>query len=171
VAIEWRWIPGFEGRYKVSSDGTVVSEPRYYARGGTLKPRRTRYNPATGEVPYLVVRLYPGDGTFADKMVHVAVLEAFSGPRPPGREGRHLDGDSFNNKRGNLIWGTHRENMQDKLLHGTDAQVLKTHCPQGHEYTPGNTYVGRSASGGKSRTCRRCRADREQRRRDRLKQR
>lgn len=32
------------------------------------------------------------------------------------------------------------------------AKVLITHCPQGHEYTPGNTYVG--PTGG--RRCRKC---------------
>lgn len=165
MAIDWQWIPGFEGRYKISSEGDVRSEARYYARGGALKPRLTRYNPAKGEVPYKVVRLYPGDRTFVDKLVHIAMLETFIGLRPEGHEGRHLNGDSLDNRRENLTWGTHGENMQDKLTHGTDGQVLKTHCPAGHEYTPGNTYVGKSRSGGWSRTCKRCRADREAARR------
>lgn len=157
--MDWRWIPGFEGRYEISSEGDVRSVPRRYAGGKTLKPRLTRYNPAVGETPYKVVRLYPGDGTFVDKLVHVAMLETFTSPRPAGQEGRHLDGDSLNNRRENLVWGTHGENMLDKIAHGTDVQLLKTHCPQNHEYTKANTYIGTNANGRPSRRCKRCRAD------------
>lgn len=42
-------------------------------------------------------------------------------------------------------------NMQDCVARGRNPRAQKTHCPQGHEYTPDNTYV----NGGR-RTCREC---------------
>lgn len=41
----------------------------------------------------------------------------------------------------------------------------KTHCMNGHEFTPENTYIGKNANGNDKRVCRRCRADRENTRR------
>lgn len=158
----WLWAPGLESRYRVWESGDVESVFRRYAGGRILKPRLTRYHDGT---PYKVVRLYPGDGTFRDWLVHCLVLETFVGPCPDGLEARHLDGDSLNNARSNLKWDDHSKNMLDKQAHGTDANLAKTHCPQGHKYTPENTYVGVGASGRPRRTCKRCRADREAARR------
>lgn len=39
-------------------------------------------------------------------------------------------------------------------------QSEKTHCPQGHKYSPENTYVRVRADGGPNRTCRQCKRDR-----------
>lgn len=47
------------------------------------------------------------------------VLETFVGPCPPGMECRHLDGNPRNNDLENLRWGTHYENVQDSIIHGT----------------------------------------------------
>jgi hypothetical protein len=43
---------------------------------------------------------------------------AFVGPRPPGLEIRHLDGDPGNNALNNLRYGTRSENLVDKSYHG-----------------------------------------------------
>ena len=39
--------------------------------------------------------------------------------------------------------GTQRDNMRDKVGRGrhVNTQADKTHCPQGHEYTPENVYL------------------------------
>jgi hypothetical protein len=87
------------------------------------------------------------------RYVHSLVAEAFIGPRPIGLEVRHLDGDSTNNAVDNLRYGTHAENMQDRVKHGRDPQALRTHCPHGHGYTPENTYM-QSAGGRGCRACR-----------------
>jgi len=50
---------------------------------------------------------------------------AFSGPRPPGMQVRHLDGNGLNNHRSNLVYGTPAENMADKLAHGHDQRGVK----------------------------------------------
>jgi hypothetical protein len=51
--------------------------------------------------------------------VHVLVLNAFKGVRPSGKEARHLNGKSIDNRAVNLDWGTPAENRADKLRHGT----------------------------------------------------
>ncbi len=59
------------------------------------------------------------DGKAYTRHVHRLILETFIGPCPEGMECRHLDGDSVNNRLDNLKWGTHSENMQDSIRHGT----------------------------------------------------
>jgi DNA-binding NarL/FixJ family response regulator len=58
--------------------------------------------------------------------VHIAVLLAFVGPRPPGLEARHRDGDDANNKLSNLEWATKSRNTQDRKWHkGSIGYKLK----------------------------------------------
>lgn len=64
--------------------------------------------------------LWP-DGRPHTRTVHVLVLTAFVGPVPAGMEGCHIDGNRANNRRDNLKWGTHRENVADQIRHGTLA--------------------------------------------------
>lgn len=128
----WCWIPGYEGLYRVSDKGEIWSMPRNTAHGGQLKQILH-----SGGRYYVTLTL---NGKQQRHQVHRLVLLAFVGPAPDGQECRHLDGNPANNNRSNLAWGTHRENIQDKKLHGTDHNANKTHCPQGHEYTAGNTY-------------------------------
>lgn len=42
---------------------------------------------------------------------------------------------------------------QDTLIHGTAAYLNRTHCKQGHEFTPENTY---NQPMPKRRVCREC---------------
>jgi hypothetical protein len=51
-----------------------------------------------------------------------------------------------------LFLGTTTDNMRDMSLKGRSSGQKKTHCPQGHEYTPENTYMRK---GGK-RLCLAC---------------
>jgi hypothetical protein len=52
------------------------------------------------------------------RYVHQVILETFVGPRPPGMECRHLDGNPGNNRLANLCWGTCKENTADTRKHG-----------------------------------------------------
>lgn len=45
--------------------------------------------------------------------------------------------------------------------------AAKTHCHQGHEFTPENTLIGNNGHGS-SRICRTCKRERQRRRRERL---
>lgn len=98
--------------------------------------------------------------------VHVLMLEAFVGPRPAGQLGCHKNDVPGDNRLGNLYWGTKSHNGIDCVNNGTNHNRNKTHCPQGHEYTPTNTYVMRS--GG--RMCRLCHAARNRKARNAKKQ-
>ncbi len=93
--------------YTVSRDGTVTG-PK-----GPLKPIIYR--------GYQRVWLYNEHGRKKYR-VNVLVCTAFHGPRPPGKESSHKDGDRGNNSADNLCWKTHQENMDDKELHNTNAR-------------------------------------------------
>lgn len=141
--IEWLPVVGYEGIYRVSDDGQIWSAPRANARGGLLKLYSDKHG-----YPWVTLTK---DGKQKRRSVHQLVAEAFIGPRPPGQEVRHKDGNPANAGAANLLYGTHAENMQDKARHGTDHNTAKTHCPAGHPYDEANTriYDGR-------RFCRQC---------------
>ena len=101
-----RPIP-FAPRYLVSDDGRVSSEKC----GRYLKPWLHRGYPCVS----LCI-----DGVVMHLLVHRLVLLSFVGSPPtPQHETRHLDGNPGNPALTNLVWGTHAENMQDTLRHGT----------------------------------------------------
>ena len=50
------------------------------------------------------------------------VLEAFVGPKPAGKETRHLDGNETRNRLSNLKWGTRKDQFDDQVKHGTDTR-------------------------------------------------
>lgn len=108
-----RYLPveGFPG-YLVGSDGTLwrrvsgawreiraSADNRGYRVASVLRPGRPRIS----------------------KHLHSLVLTAFVGPRPPGMQCRHLDGDPRNCALDNLAWGTPKENGADKLAHRKHA--------------------------------------------------
>ena len=147
---EWRPIPGFEGRYDVSNQGRIrswVAPGRPHPYVLVLSPhRRTRG-------AYWTVKLSLGTRTDVRLLfVHRLVLAAFVGPCPDGLVVRHLDGDGTNNDLRNLTYGTPTENNYDTVRHGRNYQANKTHCVNGHEYTPENTRI--LAPG--RRRCREC---------------
>lgn len=117
---EWRTIPGLDGLYQASSIGRIRSLKNSRGRPcGT--PRILKQCRATGgAVKYCTVS--PSvNGKQCSMSVHVLVLLSFSGPRPPGFDACHLDGNSANNNLSNLKWGSRSENMGHSRLHGTMA--------------------------------------------------
>ena len=101
-----RWLPvvGWEGLYEVSDLGNVRSLRR------VLKPGLRK--------GYLAVTLWR-DGKGQHWQVHRLVATAFIGPCPPGMETLHGPGGMFDNRPANLSFGTHRQNIQDKIRDGT----------------------------------------------------
>jgi hypothetical protein len=131
----WRSVVGYEGLYEVSDLGNVRSIDRavptkngriYRFRGVQLRQVARKDD---GRRSVTLSKL----GHEMPTSVHVIVLEAFHGPRPPGLDGCHSNGDNTDNRAVNLRWDTVTENMLDKGRHGTDHQRNKERCPLGHK--------------------------------------
>jgi hypothetical protein len=88
--------------------------------------------------------------------IHQLVLLAFVGPKPPGMQTRHLDGDKTNNRLTNLVYGTPSENQRDNVRLGVHPNTRKTECKRGHLLDAANIVVR-----GRWRECRACKVIRE----------
>jgi hypothetical protein len=148
----WRPIPDFEGIYQVSSLGRVRSLDRrvWSSRGFWAELRGQVLGTSALPSGHLHVGLRTG-GKRVNRLVHRLVLEAFVGPCPDGMEACHWDGDPTNNSLSNLRWDSRSANRMDAVRHGTNHNTRKSHCPQGHPYSPENTRTN-----GRSRACREC---------------
>jgi hypothetical protein len=102
---EWRPVPGFEGRYEVSSLGRVRSFIEWRDAKEVRLLRLT-----TDKKGYQKVALYNGGRKRHDLKVHAIVAEAFLGPRAPGLTVNHKDLDKKNNCPENLEYVTASEN-------------------------------------------------------------
>lgn len=123
----WRFVPGYEGCYEVSSLGRVRSVDRVVLcrrKGGIFEKRllgslkvQTVDN---GKHAYgrLQVKLCRA-GKKKTHLVHRLVANAFLGPCPVGHEVAHFDGNPSNNRLDNIRYATPAENNQDKIRHGT----------------------------------------------------
>jgi len=146
----WKGIPGYTGSYEVSDQGRVRSLSRIDTRGRRRGERILK--PRSAKSGHRFVALY-ADNVRTGWAVHVLVLEVFVGPRPTGLDACHWNDDPTDNRVANLRWGTRSENIRDSVRNGNHSMANKTHCPKGHAYTPGNTYIYPRGS----RACNECR--------------
>lgn len=119
-------VPGHGGYYAVSEHGRV------WTCNNTKKNKLACYK--WTELTVGQRKGYPTvtmcvNFKHASKRVHSLILESFVGPPPDGHECRHLDGNKLNCQLSNLAWGTHTENMQDAVRHGT--QHFHANPPRG----------------------------------------
>jgi hypothetical protein len=124
----WLSIGGWPG-YDVSDWGRVRSwlteKVKAFHGGWTFGARPRLLRPIARKSGHQVVYLFRNKKERRCAQVHVLVLEAFVGPCPAGMEACHFpDADPSNNRLPNLRWDTPRENMIDRLRHGT-ALCLK----------------------------------------------
>jgi hypothetical protein len=132
VTTFWKFVEGYEGIYQVSDQGQVRSVARIVDRSHGI-PRRVRERllvPGLTPKGYHAVSLYKG-GRRVQRYVHQLVMDAFCGESANGREINHKDGDKSNNRRSNLEYATHADNMSHArecgllLQHGEDNPRAK----------------------------------------------
>lgn len=97
------------------------------------------------------------------RKAHRVVYEAVAGPIPDGLVLDHLCRNHGCVNPAHLEPVTNRTNVVERGHTVTAANAAKTHCRQGHEYTPENTATQR---GGSKRVCRTCESARNRTRRD-----
>lgn len=139
--------------YYAGEDGTIWSD-----RYGSLR----RMSPTPINSGYLCLHVFTDSGK-PNRLVHILVAEAFLGPIPKGMQVNHKNGDKLDNRPQNLEYVTPSENIKHAYRLGLisrdhlgQRQREKTECPQGHEYTPENTYLYSSRPGRFGRYCRAC---------------
>jgi hypothetical protein len=90
---------------------------------------------------------------------HTSMYVEFIGPVPEGLELDHLCRVRDCCNPYHLEAVTHAENLRRGMAGKVNNHCkAKTHCPQGHEYTPENTYIYDQGSGkGQGRACIVCR--------------
>ena len=153
---EWRPVAGYEDLYEVSSFGRVkIVDQIVGGNGGSRYMRRGHLKRQSKRFGYLHVHVAK-DGKKQNPGVHVLVLEAFVGPRPDGTLACHNDGNPSNNRVENLRWDSRANNGMDTVKHDTHPMASKTHCINGHEYTPENTMVMRSPRNKTAKAWRQC---------------
>ena len=157
---DWHEIPGHP-HYEITRDGRVRSLPRKITRsdGVTLQLKGKELQPGisgrTEKRPgYLAVSLGAGNS----RTIHTLLAETFLGS-PEGRQVRHLNGDSMDNRLENLAYDeTGKQNSQDTRDQGKQWQQKKTHCPRGHKLEGDNLEPSQLSRGWRS--CKACRVAR-----------
>lgn len=107
---KWKDVVGWEGVYEVSNAGRV-------RRCGKAPKQLT-----IGAQGYPVVSLNR-PGMQQTRTVHTLVLEAWHGPKPEACEARHINSNRIDARSDNLIWGTPKENAQDKVTRGSQQSL------------------------------------------------
>ena len=109
----WKDAIGFEGHYKVSNLGRVMT------KRGLIRKLRVNYQ------GYLVVDLSVGPKKSNNRLIHRLVAEAFI-PNPTKLPlVRHIDNCKSNARADNLLWGTHYDNMKDLSAFHRESHQLR----------------------------------------------
>ena len=116
--MDWRWVPGYEGKYQVSDQGDVRRWWRYRKRWG---PNLRTWPDKDG---YRAVGLStPGVRAPHQQRVHRLVAAAFLGPTPEGMFVCHNNGDPADNRLENLRIDSPKGNSRDQARHGTQNRL------------------------------------------------
>lgn len=108
---QWKEIKGYEGIYQVSDTFKIRKISGY--KSGIMKSQKDHDG-------YFHIGLTKNK-VRSNFLVHRLMMIAFiSDPPLPNSEILHIDGNNQNNVLSNYRWGTHKENMEDKIKHGVN---------------------------------------------------
>ena len=105
-------------RYLVCDDGTILGP----GRGPKSAHNMSRHKELKPHINdgYKFAGIYWKETGITKRIpYHKMVLETFVGPRPPGMEAGHLNGNRLDNRPENLRWITQMENQIHRREHGT----------------------------------------------------
>jgi len=118
-----KYCPSYWG-YSVTHDGHVFTHRKRFGKGkghgGGVRIDwnfQKELNHFRGHGGYMYVSISTDHGQRSIP-IHVLLTDAFIGPRPPGLEVRHLDGNPTNNSLSNLVYGSKKENAKDRIRCG-----------------------------------------------------
>lgn len=111
----WKDIPGYEGYYKVSDKGRVLSlvgwNGHKYVKRKRIVKGWVQATDSTGSYKRRVVRLVK-NGKKREVKIHRLVADAFMENKDGKPEVNHIDGNPLNNHLENLEWVTSGENKE-----------------------------------------------------------
>lgn len=120
----WRDVPGYEGKYIVSSTGKVMSLPRTRTIKGRQRPLSGRVlKQSVTPNGYAKVTLFK-DGRAAQTSVHRIVMLAFVGPS--NLQVNHKDENKLNNNLDNLEYMTGFDNTRYTCSKPVESYDLET---------------------------------------------
>lgn len=139
---------GYHGRYRVSA----TAEERFWPKVLKTETCWLWQGALVNESGYGCFRGPNGRNVLA----HRFAWELTNGPIPDGMFACHRCDVRQCVNPAHLFLGTQQDNIDDMMRKGRGNQGRKTHCPQGHEYTPENRY--RQPSRPNTVICRICKA-------------
>ncbi len=120
--IQWKDVKGYEGLYKISENGDVMSSNyKQSNKPGLLTPSVT----GIGYVFYRLAKNRKRKCFYAHRLVAEHFISKHS--QPETLEVNHLDGDKTNNQISNLEWCTHSENVKHSFDSGLRITAYKKH--------------------------------------------
>lgn len=120
-------VPGYEGLYKISINGKVVSQHKRNFNN-ELKQRIDRAG-------YFTIRLSK-DGETSTQYVHRLLALTFIETIPSKNYVNHINGNKLDNNISNLEWVTHSENM----LHAYKMNLCQSHGKRVIDNCSGKVY-------------------------------
>ena len=106
MAVEWKDIEGYEGKYKISNEGDIYS---FYKRG-CLKPALNNWG-------YKYVSLSKNNLSKSYVIHRLVALHFIDNPEKLPTV-NHIDGNKVNNDISNLEWASYSENMSHAFRTG-----------------------------------------------------
>jgi hypothetical protein len=124
----WQNIEGFEGLYKVSTKGVVIS----LGKGKSTNPDKCKQRvikPRIKNNGYMQVKISK-EGKRSHLLLHRVVAKTFILNNDNKPEVNHIDGDKQNNDISNLEWVTSSENQKHAFRIGKQKAIKDIHNKQ-----------------------------------------